>query len=208
MMNFYQKYVIRNLLKEIPDLPLGKDSTGRNIILPAYTYSKPFNKENAELYTVFPYRLFGVNKPDIELAINTFDKRGTRFSTCWSQDAIQMAYLGKRDEIVEDLKKRATALDEVTRFPAFWAAGGDWKPDEDNGGNLMNAFQAMVMQAECKENDHSIILFPAWPADWDVKFKLYAPLNTKIEGELKGGKIRYLNVSPKSREKDIIIKNL
>jgi hypothetical protein len=70
----------------------------------------------------------------------------------------------------------------------------------------MNAFQAMIVQAECQKNDKSIILFPAWPADWDVKFKLYAPYKTTIEGELKNGKIIYLNVNPKSREKDVIIK--
>lgn len=207
IMNFYQKHIIRNLLSEIPDLPIGKDSIGNNIILPAYSYSKPFSKENAELYSIFPYRLYGVDKPNLELAMNTFDKRGTRFSHCWSQDAIQMAYLGLADSLRVDLKKRANSLDEVTRFPAFWAAGGDWKPDEDNGGNLMNAFQTMIIHAEYTENDQSIILFPAWPVDWDLKFKLNAPMNTTIEGELKDGKIKYLHVNPKSREKDIILKN-
>jgi len=208
IMDFYQKHIIKNLLSEIPDIPIRKDSIGNDIILPAYSYSKPFNKENPELYTVFPYRIYGIGKPDIDLARYTFYKRGTRFSTCWSQDAIQMAYLGMTDELREDLKKRANSLDEVTRFPAFWAAENDWKPDEDNGGNLMNAFQTMIVQAECRENDKSIILFPAWPADWDVKFKLHAPMNTTIEGELKNGKIIYLNVNPKSREKDIIILNV
>jgi len=207
LMNFYQKYVIHNLFKEIPDIPISIDSTGNRIILPAYTYSKPFNKENAELYAVFPYRIYGINKPDFDLAKNTFIKRGTRFSVCWSQDAIQMAYLGMADELREDLKKRANSLDEETRFPAFWASESDWKPDEDNGGNLMNAFQTMIVHAEFKANDKSIILFPAWPDDWDVKFKLYAPLNTTIEGELKNGKIKYINVNPKYREKDLIIKN-
>jgi hypothetical protein len=117
-----------------------------------------------------------------------------------------MAYLGITDEIREDLKNRANSLDEVTRFPAFWASEGDWKPDEDNGGNLMDAFQTMIIHAECKENDKSIILFHAWPTDWDVKFKLYAPMNTTIKGELKNGKILYLYGTPESREKDVIIK--
>ncbi|MFY0654011.1 MAG: hypothetical protein JXQ96_18360 [Cyclobacteriaceae bacterium] len=207
LMNFYQRHISKKLLNEIPDIPIGKDSTGVDVILPAYTYSKAFGKENAELYSVFPYRIYGVNKPELQVAKNTFDKRVARRSVCWSQDAIQMAYLGLTDEIREDLKKRANSLDEVTRFPAFWESASDWKPDEDNGGGLMNAFQAMIVQAECKEKDRSIILFPTWPADWDLKFKLHAPLNTTIEGELKNGKIKYLNVTPKSREKDIIIKN-
>ena len=118
-----------------------------------------------------------------------------------------MAYLNMTGEIQEDFKKRVNSIDDVTRFPVFWVSESDWKSDEDNGGNLMNAFQAMIIQAECNENDKSIILFPAWPAAWDVKFKLHAPLNTTIEGELKSGKIKFLNINPKSREKNVIIKN-
>ena len=29
-----------------------------------------------------------------------------------------------------------------------------------------------------------IYLFPAWPGDWDVDFKLHAPGNTIIQGKL------------------------
>jgi hypothetical protein len=194
------------LLREIPEIPIGKDPAGNKVILPAFSYSIPFNKENAEMYAVFPYRIYGMHKPDIALAMNTFNNRGTRFSNCWSQDAIQMAYLGMADSLRRDLKERANSKDDVTRFPAFWAAENDWKPDEDNGGNLMNAFQTMIVQAECTRDDQSILLFPAWPAEWNVKFKLHAPLNTTIEGELKNGKITHLSVIPKTRAKDVIIK--
>jgi len=109
------------------------------------------------------------------------------------------------EEVREDLKKRAKSLDDETRFPAFWTAANDWKPDEDNGGNLMNIYQAMLMHAEYRGDDKSIILFPAWPEDWDVEFKLHAPLNTTIECVLENGKLKDLKVTPKSREKDIII---
>ncbi len=27
----------------------------------------------------------------------------------------------------------------------------------------------------------TIVLFPAWPCDWDVNFKLWGPLNTTVE---------------------------
>jgi hypothetical protein len=47
-------------------------------------------------------------------------------------------------------------------------------------------------------------LFPAWPAEWDVDFKLHAPGKTIVEGVLKGGKLVSLKVTPKSREKDIV----
>lgn len=106
----------------------------------------------------------------MDLLRNTFFNREERSSICWSQDAIQMAYLGMTDQLWEDLKVRANSLDKETRFPAFWASANDWKPDQDNGGNLMNAFQSMLVQAEYKDDDQSIILFPAWSEDWDVKF--------------------------------------
>jgi hypothetical protein len=47
-------------------------------------------------------------------------------------------------------------------------------------------------------------LFPAWPKDWDVDFKLHAPGQTIVEGVFKGGKIESLKVTPESRAKDIV----
>jgi hypothetical protein len=49
-----------------------------------------------------------------------------------------------------------------------------------------------------------LVLFPAWPKEWDVDFKLHAPRQTTVEATLKGGKLVALKVSPASREKDII----
>jgi hypothetical protein len=48
-----------------------------------------------------------------------------------------------------------------------------------------------------------IFLFPAWPADWNVDFKVHAPGNTTVDGRFRNGKIENLNVSPESRRKDI-----
>jgi len=52
-----------------------------------------------------------------------------------------------------------------------------------------------------------IVLFPAWPKEWDVDFKLNAPGNTIVEGVLKNGEILDLKVSPDNRKKDVIIWN-
>ena len=54
-------------------------------------------------------------------------------------------------------------------------------------------------------DDERIVLFPAWPAEWNVKFKLHAPHQTTVECELKGGKIVKLEVLPASRKKDVKI---
>jgi hypothetical protein len=50
-----------------------------------------------------------------------------------------------------------------------------------------------------------ILLFPAWPKDWDVQFKLHAPANTAIEGSLRAGKLEQLTVTPVERRQDMTI---
>ena len=64
----------------------------------------------------------------------------------------------------------------------------------------MTALQAMLLQVDGKK----IYLFPAWPKDWDVNFKLHALYNTTVEGELRDGKVVSLKVKPKSRTTDLV----
>ena len=63
----------------------------------------------------------------------------------------------------------------------------------------MIGLQEMLLQTD----DKKILLFPAWPKNTDVHFKLNAPYNTTIEAELKNGKLVMLKVLPAEREKDI-----
>ena len=56
------------------------------------------------------------------------------------------------------------------------------------------------------ENDE-LILFPTWPNNRDVNFKVNAPKNTTISGQYRDGKVIKLKVSPESRKKDIRINN-
>ena len=86
------------------------------------------------------------------------------------------------------------------RFPAFWGPGFDWVPDHNWGGAGMIGMQEMLLQT----NENSIYIFPAWPATWDVHFKLYAPKNTTVEVKVEKGKVTLLKVFPKEREKDIV----
>jgi len=48
-----------------------------------------------------------------------------------------------------------------------------------------------------------ILLFPAWPKDKDVHFKLHAPYNTTVEAEWKNGKLEKLIVVPEERRGDV-----
>ena len=61
----------------------------------------------------------------------------------------------------------------------------------------MIGLQEMLMQVD----DKKIFLFPAWPKNIDVHFKLHAPYNTTIEAEVKDGKMISLKVFPEERRK-------
>ncbi|HEY4205763.1 MAG TPA: DUF5703 domain-containing protein [Puia sp.] len=196
----------RRLLKELPPLPMGATSDGRLILLP-YTgaqTARSFNEENPELYSVYPYRLYSLLKPEVDVAQTTFLRRKFKAKGCWEQDPIQAAMLGYADAAREFTSFNLTRKEPRLKFPAFWATGHDYAPDEDNGGNGENGLQQMLMQTDGR----SILLLPAWPADWDAEFKLNAPYRTTIEGKVVNGKLTELKVTPASRRADVIVKGL
>jgi hypothetical protein len=87
------------------------------------------------------------------------------------------------------------------RFPTFWGPGFDWLPDHNWGGSAMIGLQEMLLQTD----DKRILLFPAWPKEKNVYFKLHAPYNTTVEAEWKDGKMTRLIVLPEERKKDVEI---
>jgi len=195
-----QKAVWERIYNELPPLPM-RDIDGKQIIVPANVYGERMNKENPELYAIFPFRIYGVGKPDLDIAKATFENRIKKIAGCWSQDAIDAAYIGEAKMAQEYVTTNFSRKNPSSRFPAFWVAGNDWVPDMDNGGVGMMALQAMLMQAE----GDTIHLFPAWPKDWDVEFKLNAPYKTIVEGSYVNGRLTSLKVTPIQREKDVII---
>ena len=76
----------------------------------------------------------------------------------------------------------------------------DGTPDNDHGANSVNALQSMLLQSDGRK----IYLLPAWPADWDVSFKMHAAFNMTVECVYRNGKIETLKVSPSSRKADIV----
>jgi alpha-L-fucosidase 2 len=199
------------LLNDLPAIPQGTtangkipphgagDPAGTPIILPAQKYSGTANSENPELYISFPYRLYGVGKPDLELARQTYAARLSPQYTCWGQDGTEASILGLTDEAKKAAIKEFTNYG--SRFSWFWAPAHDWIPDMDNGGSGMITLQNMVMQCEGKR----IQLLPAWPTDWTADFKLHAPYGTTVEGHVEQGKITNLKVTPEERAKDVVV---
>jgi len=183
----------------LPPIPL-REIAGKKMLAPAEVFDRKQNVENPELYAVYPFRLFGLGKPHIDLAINALDARPDRGHFGWRQDDIFMALLGLTDQARQGLAERASEWNEKRRFPAFWGPNYDWTPDQDHGGVLTKTLQVMLVQCEGRQ----IRLLPAWPADWDVTFKLRAPYKTTLEGSVRRGRIERLDVTPKSRSADIV----
>jgi hypothetical protein len=187
------------MLESLPPVPIG-EKDGKPVILPAERFDKLKNKENPELYAVFPFRLFGVAKADLQLARDTFFARLHASHECWSQDDIHAACLGLTDAAKQNVIARAAPAKE-SRFPAFWDAHHDWVPDMDHGGVLQIALQNMLMQCEGRQ----IILLPAWPRECEADFRLHAPQKTILEGKVRDGWIEDLRVTPESRRDDVVI---
>lgn len=191
------------LRAELPPIPEGEREGKRSLI--AYENwdpsAKPHTPENPELYAVYPFRHFGLGKPGLQLALDTFATRKHKGSGCWRQDGPQSALLGLGDEARTHALTNFTAFGQPFVFPGFWNHGFDYAPDQDNGGNGELTLQWMIMQCEGRK----IRLLPAWPAGWNADFKLAAPFQTTVQAKVRDGKITDLVVKPDSRRADVII---
>jgi hypothetical protein len=189
------------MLRRLPPLAY-RSFDGHVTIAPARLWERINNKECPQLYPVFPWGIYGIGRPGLDTAINTYkyDTDAVRFRSFvgWKQDNIFAARLGLTEEAAELTLKKLQ--DGPRRFPAFWGPGFDWTPDHNWGGSGMIGLQEMLLQTDGKK----IYLFPAWPAKWDVHFKLYAPYETTVEAELKQGKLVSLKVEPEERRADLI----
>ncbi|SHF30545.1 hypothetical protein SAMN05444405_10715 [Bacteroides luti] len=192
----------KQMLSTIPPITI-REENGKKMIAPAKLWERINNIESPQLYPVFPWRVYGVGKKDLDVAVNTYfsDSDALKFRSHigWKQDNIFAACLGLTKEA-----QRLTSLkmkDSELRFPTFWGPGYDWTPDHNWGGSGMIGLQEMLMQT----NGEQILLFPAWPAEWNVHFKMHAPKNTTVEAELKDGKVTSLQVYPAERMKDVVI---
>lgn len=195
-----QEY-LKGFQTRIPPLNF-REFNGNKTLAAAKSWERINNTEVPQLYSVYPWGIYGIGKPDLQTALNTwkYDTDAIKFRSHigWKQDNIFAARLGLTNEAAKyNLLKMANS---DRRFPAFWGPGFDWVPDHNWGGSGMVGMQEMLLQ----EADGKIYLFPAWPKDWNVHFKLHATQNTTVEVELVNGKLKVLNVIPEERKKDII----
>jgi hypothetical protein len=159
------------------------------------------NVENPELFPIWPFRLFGLERPMLEQARNAYLLRGSHNDVGWGYDGNAAPLLGMTDEAARILKVKISNSNPAYRWPATWGPNFDWLPDQCHGGNLMTAVHYMLLQ----HSGDKILLLPAWPKDWDVSFKLHAPRQTTVEVDYRNGRIRKLEVSPSERRRDISV---
>lgn len=196
-----EKNYFAGFLKRIPDYPID-ETEGLKIINPAESWLKEANQELPQFYPLFPFNQFKIGDAEIQYFKNAYQlapdfRKGTIKS--WHQDGIQFARMGMTEEAADYNTRKLQ--DSPRRYPTFWGPGHDWVPDHNWGGSGMIGLQEMLLQTI----DDKIVLFPAWPKNWDVKFKLHAPQNTTVQATLKNGEIVALKVSPEKRGKDIVL---
>jgi hypothetical protein len=202
---------LKSILGTLPPLATAKRQ-GRLALLPAKSYRVPYNRwEPIEMYACWPYRLAGITRPDtLQLARDTWETvpedraRLCKQDYSWMANVVNMAALAWPEKAKERaIYKMANTTAPQARFPAFFGPGHDWLPDHNWGGAGMTGIQEMLLAPEPRP-DGKLHLFPAWPAEWDVNFKLHAPGPTVVEASLRKGRLVSLKVIPASRKKDIV----
>jgi hypothetical protein len=201
--NTEQRAFFARMNKACPPIPTEErmvQGKKTRVLAPAEKFVRGYNNcENPELYAIWPFHLYGLGKPDLELARATYEVRSFHLDLGWGYDGNIAACLGLADEAARILMRKCADSHPAYRFPATWSPNWDWVPDQNHGGNLMETAQLMLMQCE----GDKIALLPAWPKEWDVNFKLHAPMQTTVECEFRKGKIIKLVVQPESRRKNI-----
>ena len=188
---------------EIPDVPM-QTIEGHQTIAPAEKWEKKCNAENGELYAVFPFRCFGLGLGTADIVRWTMDHRSCKDAfqnSCWTQDQIHWAYAGCAAEAGRGLERRFRVASRMCRFPLYGREGPDSCPDFDHFGSGATALQRMLVQ----EAGERILLLPAWPADWDVDFKLHLAGGAVLSGAVQDGKLLRWDIAPAVRRKDIVV---
>ncbi|MEX1117895.1 MAG: DUF5703 domain-containing protein [Terrimicrobiaceae bacterium] len=200
-----QRTFFAHMKAATPPIPMNEaELNGQNvrrIAVAAKFRDERRNVENPELYPIWPFRIFGLERPMLEEARNAFHLRTKHLDVGWGYDGNAAALLGLTDESALIVKTQIANSNSHFRWPAMWGPNYDWVPDQCHGGNTMNTINNMLLQHVGEQ----ILIFPAWPQDWDVSFKLHATRQTTVEAKLENGRLVDLKVDPASRRKDIVL---
>jgi hypothetical protein len=165
-----QKDLFTNLLKRVPPYSFATKD-GKTYLKYGESKGHKTNCENPETYVLFPFRDYGFNKEEREIARNTIKEsiRTPDQNLHYSWHTLGVEYAEVND--IEMANKRLIMKmdDGPYRFSAFYGPGHDWSPDYNWGGAGMLQIQEMLL----REDDDNIYLIPCWSEDINVTFKLY-----------------------------------
>jgi len=167
---------------------------------PPEKYGNTSNVENPELYVAFPYRLYGVGKPGLDLA---------RANVCGPPFPLRHMLgpgwnRGGNSWADYRCTKSRYSRTHLLRRPALLLVLEDeFRLDPRPGQRGLRHDYTATMLMQC--DGRRIQLLPAWPAEWTADFKLHAPYQTTVEGHVENGKVTQLKVTPSSRAKDVVI---
>ena len=184
---------------ELPAIPI---SGGR--MRPAEDLAVGTDTNNQNLAPIFPYRLYGPTKPDLQIGVDSYNARTGQTprdgTEAWRHDAAHAAYLGLAGEA------RTQTIERFTHYKYRYQGFVNGAPDGDHAiepiaiGKI--ALQAMTLHPGIGK---AINVLNAWPSGWNVQFKLWAPERTWVSGQATGGRVTSLTVSPASRVGDILV---
>ncbi|PYH50384.1 uncharacterized protein BO96DRAFT_491537, partial [Aspergillus niger CBS 101883] len=203
--SYYEGYLSR-----IPATPLHPCPGASELICisPAVNYSTTVNSEPTAMYPVFPWSEYGLGQPtNLSYAMHAYfndsQSAGYHGTYGWRQDQIWWARMGLTELAKANTISRLS--DSTTyRFPTFKGPNYDWSPDINHYGSAAIGLQEMLMQTFARNNTQ-IRLLPAWPSDWTGYFKLLAPSQTTVSGNLTGGSVvDNLVVEPANRRQDVV----
>eukprot|EP00038_Savillea_parva_P029372 m.70674 g.70674 ORF g.70674 m.70674 type:complete len:682 (-) comp8661_c0_seq1:95-2140(-) len=200
----------------MPVLPVKDDANG-SVIAPAKVVSNgTHNGEGPELYAIHPHRLFTKGRHvaagvDISLAERTVNaSRFAQGGTGWNYGINAQALVGNSAGAAKQLLSRAwTAPAQGYRFDGFAPHEQDFDPSADHFANMNRALLEMLLQSgDDGFANTTIVLFPSWPCEWDVNFKLWGPLNTSVEVQYAGGQLlQPIIVEPPARVSAVTFAN-
>jgi len=150
------------------------------------------------------------NTTDLKIAEETYRRRRFHGDTSEWQDIMQAALLGNATEAKQ---LAITRLDRgggpeggpgspQMKFPGFYGVMSDanWVPDEGHASILKLSLGYMLLF----DRGPKIIMFAAWPKEWDAQFKLHAEQQTVVEVSCIQGELTRLVVTPAARRRDLV----
>lgn len=188
------------------------------------------NNEPVMMYSTWPYELIGVNRsllppfpreagintPEEALAVGvrSYQHRPYPNDLGYNVDSVFAANLGQVEDAMSKLNikwrlKQGPFDYSSARFPVWWGPSNEGgEVCDDPGCNEIIDEARITLQHMLVQSDNHgsrLLLFPSWPKQWDVSFRIHCERATIIEGILKGGELKSLVVTPKSRRKDVVI---